>query len=229
MEMLNNSVFFSVLITLIAFEIGTWIRNKTKLVIASPLLLATAIVIVALLALKIDYDTYSKGAAYISYLLTPATVCLAVPLYERLELLKKNMLAVVLSVSIGIALGLLSIFGLSLLFKLEYEHYATLLPKSITTAIGLDLSKELGGIPNITAAVIAITGIFGNLSAGFVMKIFRITDPIAQGLGIGTGAHAMGTVKAIEMGKTQGAMSSLALVVAGIVTVLLAPVFSRLF
>ena len=139
------------------------------------------------------------------------------------------MLAVVLSVSIGIALGLLSIFGLSLLFKLEYEHYATLLPKSITTAIGLDLSKELGGIPNITAAVIAITGIFGNLSAGFVMKIFRITDPIAQGLGIGTGAHAMGTVKAIEMGKTQGAMSSLALVVAGIVTVLLAPVFSRFF
>ncbi len=229
MEMLNNSVFFSVLITLIAFEIGTWIRNKTKLVIASPLLLATAIVIVALLALKIDYDTYSKGAAYISYLLTPATVCLAVPLYERLELLKKNLLAVVLSVSIGIALGLLSIFGLSLLFKLEYEHYATLLPKSITTAIGLDLSKELGGIPNITAAVIAITGIFGNLSAGFVMKIFRITDPIAQGLGIGTGAHAMGTVKAIEMGKTQGAMSSLALVVAGIVTVLLAPVFSRFF
>jgi lrgB family protein len=229
MEMLNNSVFFSVLITLIAFEIGTWIRNKTKLVIASPLLLATAIVIVALLALKIDYDTYSKGAAYISYLLTPATVCLAVPLYERLELLKKNMLAVVLSVSIGIALGLLSIFGLSLLFKLEYEHYATLLPKSITTAIGLDLSKELGGIPNITAAVIAITGIFGNLSAGFVMKVFRITDPIAQGLGIGTGAHAMGTVKAIEMGKTQGAMSSLALVVAGIVTVLLAPVFSRFF
>ena len=229
MEMLNNSVFFSVLITLIAFEIGTWIRNKTKLVIASPLLLATAIVIVALLALKIDYDTYSNVAAYISYLLTPATVCLAVPLYERLELLKKNMLAVVLSVSIGIALGLLSIFGLSLLFKLEYEHYATLLPKSITTAIGLDLSKELGGIPNITAAVIAITGIFGNLSAGFVMKIFRITDPIAQGLGIGTGAHAMGTVKAIEMGKTQGAMSSLALVVAGIVTVLLAPVFSRFF
>lgn len=229
MEMLNNSVFFSVLITLIAFEIGTWIRNKTKLVIASPLLLATAIVIVALLALKIDYDTYSKGAAYISYLLTPATVCLAVPLYERLELLKKNMLAVVLSVSIGIALGLLSIFGLSLLFKLEYEHYATLLPKSITTAIGLDLSKELGGIPNITAAVIAITGIFGNLSAGFVMKVFRITDPIAQGLGIGTAAHAMGTVKAIEMGKTQGAMSSLALVVAGIVTVLLAPVFSRFF
>ena len=229
MEMLNNSVFFSVLITLIAFEIGTWIRNKTKLVIASPLLLATAIVIVALLALKIDYDTYSKGAAYISYLLTPATVCLAVPLYERLELLKKNLLAVVLSVSIGIALGLLSIFGLSLLFKLEYEHYATLLPKSITTAIGLDLSKELGGIPNITAAVIAITGIFGNLSAGFVMKIFRITDPIAQGLGIGTGAHAMGTVKAIEMGKTQVAMSSLALVVAGIVTVLLEPVFSRFF
>ena len=229
MEMLNNSVFFSVLITLIAFEIGAWIRNKTKLVIASPLLLATAIVIVALLALKIDYDTYSKGAAYISYLLTPATVCLAVPLYEKLELLKKNMLAVVLSVSIGIALGLLSIFGLSLLFKLEYEHYATLLPKSITTAIGLDLSKDLGGIPNITAAVIAITGIFGNLSAGFVMKIFRITDPIAQGLGIGTGAHAMGTVKAIEMGKTQGAMSSLALVVAGIVTVLLAPVFSRFF
>ena len=180
MEMLNNSVFFSVLITLIAFEIGTWIRNKTKLVIASPLLLATAIVIVALLALKIDYDTYSKGAAYISYLLTPATVCLAVPLYERLELLKKNMLAVVLSVSIGIALGLLSIFGLSLLFKLEYEHYATLLPKSITTAIGLDLSKELGGIPNNTAAVISITRIFGNLSAGIDMKIFTITDPIAQ-------------------------------------------------
>ena len=227
--MFNNSVFFSVLLTLIAFEIGTWIRNKTKLVIASPLLLATAIVISVLLILKIDYDTYSLGAAYISYLLTPATVCLAVPLYEKLELLKNNLLAVVLSVSIGIALGLLSIFGLSLLFKLEYEHYATLLPKSITTAIGLDLSKELGGIPNITSAVIAFTFIFGNLCALLVMKLFRFTDHIAQGLGIGTAAHAMGTVKAIEMGKTQGAMSSLALVVAGIVTVLLSPVFAKFF
>ena len=228
-SILQESVFFSILLTLASFELGNFLRKKSGLAILSPLLISNIVIIITLLIFNISYDTYAEGSKYISYLLTPATVCLAVPLYEKIELLKKNLPAIVLSISMGIAMGLLCILGLSLLFRLEYTHYATLLPKSITTAIALDVSEFVDGFPNVTAVLISITGIFGNISAPFIMKFFKIEDPVARGIGIGTAAHAMGTVKAMEMGKTEGAMSSLALVIAGIVTVILAPIFSRFY
>ena len=176
----------------------------------------------------IDYDTYNEGAKYISYLLTPATVCLAVPLYRQLQLLKDNLAAVVIGIVSGVAASLLSVFGLSKLFGLNHQMYVSLLPKSITTAIGMGVSEELGGIVTITVAVIIITGILGNAIAEVVFRIFRIYDPIARGLGLGTSAHAIGTAKAMELGAVEGAMSSLAIAVAGLMTVIFASAASGL-
>ena len=178
--------------------------------------------------LHVDYDQYNGGAQYISYLLTPATVCLAVPLYEQLTLLKKNFKAVAAGILSGTVASLGSVYLLARLFQLNHEQYVTLLPKSITTAIGMGVSQELGGVVTITVAVIIITGILGNVIAEGVCKIFRIHEPIAKGLALGTASHAIGTAKAMEMGPVEGAMSSLAIAVAGLLTVLGASLFAGL-
>ena len=155
-----------------------------------------------------------------------ATVCLAVPLYEQLSLLKKNFKAVAAGIFSGVLASLVSVLGLSALFGLNHEQYVTLLPKSITTAIGMGISEELGGIVTITVASIIITGILGNVIAEFVCKVFKIHHPIAKGLALGTASHAIGTAKAMEMGPIEGAMSSLAIAVAGLLTVIGASVFA---
>ena len=218
-----NSVFFGAVISLVAYEIGLLIKKKFKLAILNPLLLAMLGVMAFLVIFKVDYDHYNEGAKYISYLLTPATVCLAVPLYEQLTLLKKNFKAVLVGILSGVVASLVSILGFSVLFGLNHEQYVTLLPKSITTAIGMGVSDELGGIVTITVASIVITGILGNVIAEGVCKI---QHPIARGLALGTASHAIGTAKAMEMGEIEGAMSSLAIVVAGLLTVVGASVFA---
>lgn len=226
-EMLKNSMFFGVAISLIGYEIGNLIRKRYDKAICNPLLIGVILVIGFLLLFHIDYETYNSGAKYISYLLTPATVCLAVPLYEQMELLKSNMKAVVLGILSGVLTSLTSVLILSKLFSLSHEEYVTMLPKSITTAIGIGISEEMGGIPTITVAVIVITGILGNVLAESVCKLFRVTEPVAKGLAIGTSAHAMGTSKAIEMGEIEGAMSSLAIASAGLITVVFASVYAN--
>lgn len=225
---LIDSVFFGAVISLAAYEAGLLIKRKFRLAILNPLLIATVCVMAALTLLKIEYKHYNEGAKYISYLLTPATVCLAVPLYQQLELLRRNLKAVAVGITSGVLASLASVFLLAKLFSLTHEQYVTLLPKSITTAIGMGISEELGGIQTITVAVIIITGIFGNVTAEFICKIFRICDPVAKGLAIGTASHAIGTAKAMEMGEIEGAMSSLAIAVAGLMTVLGASVFAVL-
>ena len=176
----------------------------------------------------VDYETYNASAKYLSYLLTPSTVCLAIPLYEQLPLLKKNFVAIVLGIFSGALTSVVCVFVLSKLMQLSHEEYVSQLPKSVTTAIGIGVSEELGGYVTITIAVIVITGILGNLFAEIVYKIFRITEPIAKGVGIGTSSHAMGTAKAIEMGEVEGAMSGLAIAVSGILTVALSSLFANL-
>lgn len=223
-----NSIFFGVVISLAAYEAGLLLKRKFKLSILNPLLIGTACVIAVLLLLKVEYKHYYESAKYISYLLTPATVCLAVPLYQQVTLLKKNLKAVAGGIAAGVLTSLLSVLLLSWLFALNHEQYVTLLPKSITTAIGMGVSKELGGIETITVAVIIITGILGNMLAEFICKIFKIHEPVAKGLAIGTASHAIGTTKAMEMGEIEGAMSSLAIVVAGLMTVLGASVFANI-
>lgn len=225
-EFLSNSVFFGAVLSLVAYEAGLLLRRKFKLAILNPLLIATICVMAVLVLFKVDYDQYNESAKYISYLLTPATVCLAVPLYEQMSLLKKNFKAVAAGIVSGVLASLVSVLVLAKLFGLSHEQYVTLLPKSITTAIGMGISEELGGIVTITVAVIIITGILGNMIAELVCKVFHIQEPIAKGLALGTASHAIGTAKAMEMGPVEGAMSSLAIAVAGLLTVIGASVFA---
>ena len=225
---LFDSVFFGAAISLGAYEAGLLIKRKFKLAILNPLLIATICVMAVLTLLKVDYTHYNEGARYISYLLTPATVCLAVPLYQQLMLLRKNLKAVAGGITAGVLASLASVFVLAKLFSLTHEQYVTLLPKSITTAIGMGVSEELGGISTITVAVIIVTGILGNVIAESVFKIFRIEEPIAKGLALGTASHAIGTAKAMELGEVEGAMSSLAIAVAGLMTVVGASLFANL-
>ena len=227
-EFLINSVFFGAVLSFLAYEIGLLLKKRFKLAVLNPLLIGILCVIGALAVLDIDYEQYSEGAQYISYLLTPATVCLAIPLYEQLTLLKKNFKAVAAGIFSGTLASLGSVYLLARIFGLDREQYVTLLPKSITTAIGMGVSQELGGVVTITVAVIIITGILGNVIAEGVCKIFRIQEPIAKGLALGTASHAIGTAKAMEMGPVEGAMSSLAIAVAGLLTVLGASVFAGL-
>jgi predicted murein hydrolase (TIGR00659 family) len=228
MEMLKDSVFFGVAISLLAYYAGMWLKKKFKLPIFNPLLISIIITIVVLLCTKMDYQVYYSGAKYISYLLTPATICLAIPLYEQVSLLKKQWKAVVGGIVTGVITSMLCIFVMCLIMGLGHTEYVTLLPKSITTAIGMGVSEELGGYVTITVAVIIITGVFGNIIGEVVCKIFRINEPIAKGLALGTSAHAIGTAKAMEMGEVEGAMSSLSVAVAGLLTVIVASVFSGL-
>ena len=195
----------------------------------NPLLISIVLVIVFLLVFDIKYENYNRSAQYISYLLTPATVSLAIPLYQQIELLKKHFKAIMIGIVCGVFTSLFSIFILSMIFRLSHGEYVTLLPKSITAAIGMVVSEELGGYATITVSVIAVTGILGNMFAEMVCKLIRIKSPIAKGLAIGTSSHAAGTAKAMEMGQIEGAMSSLSIVIAGILTVILAPIFSMLY
>ena len=227
-SLFQNSVYAGVTVSLLAYMLGAFLKKKFKLSLLNPLLISIIVTIAFLLLGNIDYQTYNSGAKYLSWLLTPATVCLAVPLYEQIELLKKNWKAVILSIVSGVLTSLLTILALSQMMGLDHKTYVTLLPKSITTAIGMAVSEELGGYVTITVAVIVITGVLGNIIAELVCKIFRIKEPIAKGLAIGTAAHAIGTTKAMEMGQIEGAMSSLSIAVAGIITVLFSTFFAGL-
>lgn len=228
-ELLGNSVFFGVMVSILAYELGILLKKKFQLAIFNPLLISIAVVIVILAALNIDYETYAEGAYLLSYLLTPATVCLAIPLYEQLELLKNNVKAIMAGLISGVLTSLISILSLAVVFQLSHEEYVTLLPKSITTAIGMGVSEELGGIVTITVAVIIVTGILGNVIGEHVFRIFRIEEPIAKGVALGSASHAIGTAKAMEIGEVEGAMSSLSIAVAGLLTVVGASVFAALW
>ncbi len=227
-EFFQESVYAGAVLTILAHFLGGLIRKKTGSEIANPLLLGFAIVIGFLLAFRVEYESYFQSARYIHFLLTPATVCFAIPLYEKFDLLRKNKLAVLAGILAGTLAALLSIFVLCRLFRLDHTTYVTLLPKSVTTAIGMGISGELGGHVPITVAAIAVTGISGNIMAKGVCRLFRITEPVARGVAIGTASHAAGTSRALEMGKTEGAMSGLAIVVAGLLTVVGANLFSGL-
>lgn len=225
-EFFQSSMFAGVALSLISYLIGMLLKKKFKLGIFNPLLIAIVVSIIVLLIGKVDYKVYNQGAKYLSWLLTPATVCLAIPLYEQWSLLKKNFKAVLLGLIAGVVTSLGTVYVLSLVMGLSHKDYVTLLPKSITTAIGMGVSEELGGYVTITVAVIVVTGVLGNMAGTLVCKIFRITEPISKGLAFGSASHAIGTAKAIEIGEVEGAMSSLAIAVSGILTVVLASVFA---
>lgn len=228
-DFLSSSAAWGVVLTIGGFALGTLINRKTGKAWCNPLLLGSIFVILLLSLLDIPYPEYRASASPLSYLLLPATVSLAIPLYEKWELLKTNLAAIFAGIFAGVLTSLGSITMLALLLKLDAAQAASLLPKSVTTAIGMDIADTLGGIPSLAGAVIILTGITGNLTAQWLCKAWKITDPLAKGIGIGTASHAIGTAKALEMGRVEGAMSSLAVALAGVVTAFLAPVFADLW
>lgn len=221
MNIFENSIYIYMVITLFAYLAGVYINRKTGTSIANPLLISVIIVIVILKITKCDYQVYKRNTEVLTYLLTPTTICLAIPLYEKLELLRKQYKAILFGVVSGVFTNILCILVLSLLFSLNKQQMITIFPKSITTAIGMGISEELGGNVTITVAIIIVTGILGNAFADIVFRIFKINNPIARGISLGTSAHAIGTAKAMEYGETEGSMGSLAIVLTGIITVVI--------
>ena len=225
-EFIQNSTYFGLLISLSTYGIGTLFKKKWKSQWINPLLISIVVTIAFLVGFHVDYQVYNQGAKVLSYLLTPATICLAVPLYQQLEPLKKNYKAIVAGIVAGVLASLCCILAMATIFHLDRAMYVTFLPKSITTAIGMEVSKNLGGYVSITVSVIIITGILGSVLAPGVFRLLHITSPIAKGIALGSSSHAIGTTKALELGPLEGAMSSLSLVISGILTVLGANLFA---
>ena len=225
---LSESAYFGLFITLGMFFLARAINKKAKREIFNPLLFASVSILLMLLVFSIPYEAYAAGANHIDMLLTPATICLAIPLYRQYALLKENFGAVLAGCTAGVIAHMLTCAVLLFVFQMDAAQYATLLPKSITTAIGKSLSAEMGGYSAITMATIMLTGQFGAVAAPTLLKWFGVKHPLAQGLAIGTASHAAGTSRAVELGDVQGASSSLAIVVTGLLTVVAAPLMMLL-
>lgn len=229
MREIASTALFGVLLSLIAFEIGLMIQRQTKKTYLNPLLIAIAIVIFVLQAGKINIEDYNKGGQWITFLLSPATVALAVPLYKNYELLKKHKWPIMIGIFTGCVTSITSILLLSQAFGLDKALSMSLVPKSVTTPIGIEISRQLGGMPEITVPAIVVTGITGSIIAPMVCRLLNINDRVTIGIAIGTSAHVLGTTKAVEMGEVEGGMSGLAIGVSGLVTVLIAPVMVSIF
>lgn len=224
----ETSTFFGIFATLSFYGTGMVLKQKIKHPLMNPMLFAIIFTIVFLRLFGIEYQAYNNSAKYISYLMTPATICLAVPLYRQLDTLKKNFKAVMFGITSSVIITMLSVLAFARIFGLNRASYVTMLPKSITTPIGIGVAEELGGYVAITVASIVISGILGNIFAETVCKVFGIQEPVAKGIAIGCSSHALGAVKALEMGEVEGAMSSLSIALAGILTVAAASVFATL-
>ncbi|MBZ9633534.1 LrgB family protein [Clostridium sp. FP1] len=229
MNNLIASPVFGVLISLIAYEIGIYIKKKGKLPIFNPLLIAIIILIVFLTKFHIKYEDYNNGGQIISFFLFPATVALALPMYKKFSLFKENAIPILIGIFSGAIVGFACVVSLSKLFGLDHVIIESLIPKSITTPIGIVLSKQLGGLPSITVVAIIMTGIIGSIVGPFLYSIFKIKDKVALGIAMGASAHALGTARAMEIGETEGAMSGLTMAISGIVAVLLYPVLWKIF
>ena len=229
LKFLNESTFFGLFISIGAYFAGWLLNKKFKKDFVNPLIIAVILVIAFVLISGMDFEAYEKQASFLNYLLTPATICLAIPLYKQLGILKKNLAAVSVAVVAGSVAAMLSILLVSLAFGVTHEIYVSLLPKSITTAIGMGVSEELGGVQEITVAVIVVTGVIGAMIGKPLCKLFKISNPVAVGLAFGDSAHAVGTSKELEIGEIEGAMSGLAIVVTGILTVALSPLFALFY
>lgn len=223
MEIISNNMFFGIFISLIAFEIGLFIYKKTKLPIFNPLLTATILIIFFLKIFNIDFDTYNNGGQFINIFLGPATIVLAVPLYKKLNLLKENFLPIFSGILVGSLVSVLSVISIATFLGLDNSLTVSLLSKSVTTPIGIEITNSLGGSSSITVLAIVLSGIIGAIVGPTVFKVLKINNPISRGVSLGTASHAVGTSKALEIGEQEGAMSSLSIGVAGIVTVFLAP------
>lgn len=224
-----NTPLFGILLSIIAFEIGVWINKKTRISLLNPMLIGIVLVIGFLLVCNVKYESYKLGGDYISFFLAPATVALAVPLYKQLDKLKANWLPILVGIFVGSVSSIISVIVLAKFAGISQNVLVSITPKSITIPMGIEVSRLLGGLPAITVASIMITGITGAIISPIVCKLCHITDPVAQGVATGTASHAVGTSRIMELGEVQGAMSSLSIGIAGIVTAITAPIIVPLF
>ena len=227
-EFIGSIGVWGVALTLGAFALGTWLNKKTGQALFNPLLLGSIFVIIFLSLVQIPFAAYKQSVSFLSYLLLPATVSLAVPLYEQWLPMKKNAKAVLCGILAGSVTSMVSIIAMSWILKLDPVLSASLMPKSVTSAIGAEVAQELGGIGSLAGALIILTGIVGNLSATALCRICKLHDPIARGVAIGTGSHAVGTARALQMGREEGAVSSLSIAVAGVLTAAICPILANL-
>lgn len=226
-DFFQNSLFFGVVISLFTFWIGSLIQKRWKSPLLNPLLISIVLIIAFLKLTGISFETYQNGAKYLTYFLTPVTVCLAVPLYKQILVLKENIAAIFVGIFIGCIVHAVVLITLLRFWSVDTKLILSLLPKSITTAIALGVAGEIGGIQSITVIGVTIAGLSGAIFGPTLLKIFRIKEPVAQGLAMGSGSHAVGTSKAVELGEVQAAMSSLAIVVTGLLTVIMVPIVAR--
>ena len=222
-EFLQSISLFPLVLTIGAYQIGLWCQKKSKTPLCNPILIGAILVIGVLLLTGFPNESYQQSITAFSWLITPATVCLALPLYNQLKVLKNNLFAILAGILAGMAACTVSVFLLCRVFALEDMITISMLPKSVTAAIGVILSEQNGGIGALTAASISITGIIGSLFGSGLCKLLRITDPVAQGVAFGTASHVIGTSRANELGQLQGAVSSLSLAVAGVLTAFVFP------
>jgi predicted murein hydrolase (TIGR00659 family) len=223
-EYFANSLFFGIFLTIFMYQVGVQIQKKLKLPIFNPVLVSMFAIIAVLVITDIPYETYEQGAKFIGNMLTPLTVCLAVPLYRQLRVLKENVAAVLISISCGCLAHIVTLIVLANVLGVEDILRNSLLGKSVTTAIALGITEELGGIQAITIIGVMVAGMMGPIVGPTVLRLVGVKEPVAVGLGLGSAAHAIGTSKALEIGEVQGAMSSLAIVVTGILTVVVVPI-----
>lgn len=222
-ELLTGASLFPIVLTLSTFLAGRYLQKKTGSALCNPILLSALAIMAVLCIGKIPNSTYQAGCKQFSWLLTPATVCLAIPLYEQMQVLKGKLPAILAGILAGTFTSLGCVSLLCWLFGLDTALRISLLPKSITTAMGIVLSEQLGGIPAITTAAIIVTGILGSIFGPTLCRLFHLDSEIAQGVAFGTASHVIGTSRASELSELSGAVSSLSLVVAGIITAIIMP------
>lgn len=214
------SPFFGITLSILTFVIGAKLQKKTRSVICNPLLIAIVLTIGILLLLDIPYESYNAGGSVINMFLAPATACLAVSIYTKIQILKENWLPIVVGCTVGSLTSMSSIYVMCRLFGLDEAMTVSLIPKSVTTPIAISISDANGGIAPVTVVAVLLTGILGSILAPLLIKWFRVKNPVEAGIAIGSCSHAVGTSKAVEIGETEGAMSGLAIGICGIVTVL---------
>lgn len=218
LEALRESGFFAITLTIAAFCIGTSLQKKWKIALLNPILTGAAMVAVVLWLLDIPVEQYQADCASLSYLMTPATICLSIACYDQIQKLRRHLLPITLGVLGGVLSSLLSVWLLAQLFGFDHVTTVSLLPKSVTTAIGIAISQQAGGIGALTTAVIVITGILGNVAGPMLCKLFHLDDPVSQGVAYGTSSHVVGTSRANEISTLAGAVSSLSLTLSGLIT-----------
>lgn len=228
-DLIIGSTYFGAAITIVMFIIATIINKKWPNPFTTPLFLATIFVIVILLSFDIPYETYNNTAKYLTYFLVPVTVCFAVPMYRQLPLLKKHFLSILFAVFVGVIASVLSVCILVILLGLSDIIARSLVSISVTTALAIGITQKLGGMVSLTVSAVIITGILGASVSDKLCKWMKLKNPISSGLAIGNASHAAGTVKAMEMGKIEGSFSSLAIVLSGLMTAVVAPIAIHIY